>query len=281
MKSWNETYATGDLNIFVDISTYCNAGCPQCHRTESKKGGLRKVEWLPLIRWSLDDFKQAYTPELLKAAKVLEICGTWGDPIMNKDMYEISKYVLSVNPQILLTIDTNGSIRPLSWWKKLGELSSMCVKPTEHSESGAIRVDFAVEGITQEMQAQYRRFTKLDVILANMRAFTDAGGVANGFCVVHKHNQDYLQEIKEMCFDHGAEKVNFVENNRFSHGPEWSFVNENNEIDTLEQAEPGYHQPDKVRASQSDWKTRTEHHPFWKSQLAKKVAEVVETEDIH
>ena len=131
MKTWLETYKAKELSVFVDISTYCNAGCPQCHRTENKKGGLRKVDWLPLIRWSLEDFKKAYTEDLIRATYTWEICGTWGDPIMNKDMYDIAKYILSVNPETLVTIDTNGSVRPLSWWKKLGELSSMCEKVNE------------------------------------------------------------------------------------------------------------------------------------------------------
>lgn len=281
MKTWLETYKANKINVFVDISTYCNAGCPQCHRTENKQGGLRKVDWLPLVRWSVDEFKQAYTEDLVRATHTWEICGTWGDPIMNKDMYEIAKYILSVNPRTMLTIDTNGSIRPLSWWKKLGELSSMCEKVSKYSERGCIRVDFAIEGITQKMQEQYRRFTKLDVILANMKAFTDAGGMAIGFCVVHKHNQDYLQEIKDLCIEHGAHKVHFAENNRFFSGPKWSFLNEHGKLDMLQQAEEGYYQPDEVRDAQSDWKTRTEHHPHWKRELAKKVAQVVETEDIH
>ena len=45
------------FNIFADITTHCNAGCPQCDRTNPN--GLKKVDWLPLISWSLDDFKKA------------------------------------------------------------------------------------------------------------------------------------------------------------------------------------------------------------------------------
>ena len=43
-----------ECKVWLDLSTYCNASCPQCHRTD--KNGLDKVEWLPLVKWSLEDF---------------------------------------------------------------------------------------------------------------------------------------------------------------------------------------------------------------------------------
>jgi len=274
-KTYADVYKNNKLNIFVDISTYCNAGCPQCHRTDPESGGLRKTEWLPLIRWDLEEFKSAYTEELVKATAIWEICGTWGDPVMCKDMYEIAQYILTVNPYTILTIDSNGSIRPLSWWKKLGELSNLC------KGGGVIRVDFAIEGITQEMHSKYRKFTDLNKILANMKAFTDAGGEAKAFCVVHKHNQDYLQQIMDMCKAYGAYGIDYVENNRFNIGNKFKFVNEENEVEYLEQAEEGYYSPKLVRGAQVDWKTRQQFVPEWLKKLHQEVSQVGEEEDIH
>ena len=51
MTQWDAS----SINLFMDISTYCNAGCPQCHRTDNN--GLGKVDWLPLVQWSLKQFK--------------------------------------------------------------------------------------------------------------------------------------------------------------------------------------------------------------------------------
>ena len=69
-------YSTQRLQVFVDLSTLCNAGCPQCHRTS--KNGLGKIEWLPLIQWSIGDFKKAFPPHQLKLVTVFHFCGTWG-----------------------------------------------------------------------------------------------------------------------------------------------------------------------------------------------------------
>lgn len=273
MRYYKDIYKEKDLTIFVDISTYCNAGCPECHRTEIQAGGLGKIGWLPLVQWSLEEFKNAYDEDLIRATKTWEICGTWGDPAMCKDLYEICKHILMVNPYTEITVDTNGSIRPISWWKKMGELSHFC-------KGEIIRFDFALEGITQEMQEKYRRKTELNKILANIKAYTEAGGRAKGFCVVHKHNQNYLNEIMDLAKSVGCETVDYVESNRFYSGPQFHFVNENGEDDYLEQVTDDYEKPKFVRGAQSDWKTRAKYNP-WLAELQKQVSQVKDEEDIY
>ena len=115
-------YRTKNLEVFVDLSTLCNAGCPQCHRTSVN--GLGKQDWLPMIQWSLDQFKSAFPPDLLKNnVTAMSICGTWGDPVMNKDIKEIISYVVQQNPSVFINLDTNGSIRDEQWWWELGMLA--------------------------------------------------------------------------------------------------------------------------------------------------------------
>ena len=52
------------LNLFVDITTRCNAGCPQCHRTDLNNVS-KKVSWLPDINWDIDTFIKAYPIKVL------------------------------------------------------------------------------------------------------------------------------------------------------------------------------------------------------------------------
>ena len=47
------------LRIMVDVTTRCNAGCPQCHRTDLN--GLKAKSWLPDITWNLEQFMTAYS----------------------------------------------------------------------------------------------------------------------------------------------------------------------------------------------------------------------------
>ena len=53
-------YKLKKLDVFLEISTFCNAGCPQCHRTNPD--GLDKADWLPLVNWSIEQFKKVYPP---------------------------------------------------------------------------------------------------------------------------------------------------------------------------------------------------------------------------
>ena len=96
------------FKIWLDLSTFCNAACPQCHRTSTN--GLGKVDWLPLIKWSLDDFKRQFPEGSMSSLKRFEICGTWGDPMMSKDIGKITKYIID-NSEASVHINTNGGMR--------------------------------------------------------------------------------------------------------------------------------------------------------------------------
>ena len=52
-----------NLNISYDITTYCNAKCPQCHRTN--KNGLARNERVPLVHVPKEKIFRTFTPDLL------------------------------------------------------------------------------------------------------------------------------------------------------------------------------------------------------------------------
>jgi len=219
-------YKIRNLNVFIDLSTYCNAGCPQCHRTD--KNGLGKAEWLPLIQWSIDDFKRAFPPKVLDVCNVLNICGTWGDPFMNRDIDKIIAYIVDES-NCKITIDTNGSIRDEQWWWELGLKAGK-----------QLQVTFAVDGITQTMHERYRRFTDLDTVLSNMKALSETPAEAGAVTIQFKHNQDHVKQIKQLCEDHGAEFYKIVQSDRFyvkeKLQDSYTFVNEHGEPDQLDRA---------------------------------------------
>ena len=179
------------FEIFADISTYCNAGCPQCDRTNPN--GLGKVDWLPLINWTLEQFKTAYRPSTLQVADVIQICGTWGDPIMNKDIYKICEYIIGESDRIKILLNTNGSIRDEKWWWDLGVLCGR-----------QLHVVFAVDGKDQEQHQLYRKFTDLNKVLENMKTLSMTKARVIGQTIVFKHNQNDIQQIKELCLNNGA-----------------------------------------------------------------------------
>jgi len=216
-----------DLNqslvAWIDLTTYCNAGCPQCHRTDPN--GLGKIDWLLLIKWDLAQFKKAYPVKTLRMIKRFEICGTWGDPIMVKDIYEICEYIIE-NSRAWIQINTNGGFRDDDFWWKLGILSR-----------NRMQVIFDIEGINQEMHSHYRRKVDFEKLKLNIQSYTSAGGNAFAHVIVFKHNEDYIEDILEMCYNELGMTDHLVQpSNRFNKNPVEEYTDEDGKKFKLEES---------------------------------------------
>lgn len=211
--------------VWLDISTYCNAACPQCHRTNSQ--GLGKVDWLPLEQWSLETFKKAFPFPSMHSG--FFICGTWGDPMMNKDILPIVKFIVD-NSEADIVIDTNGSIRDEEFWWKFGVVGGKQLK-----------VVFAVDGIDQQMHSKYRRNTDLDKVLSNMLELASTEATVDAATIVFKHNEEYLSQISDLVRDNGATVHRLVYTDRFYSTKPFNklmfeFTDEDGNYDKLEPA---------------------------------------------
>lgn len=218
------------IKIFLDISTYCNAGCPQCHRTNPE--GLGKADWLPLVQWDLKTFQKAFPPQELENIDKFHFCGTWGDPVMCKELDQVLKYVVDNSSETKMSISTNGSIRDENWWWDIGVACG-----------NRLHVIFAIDGSTQEMHEQYRRFTNLEKILENMNMLSQTQAIVHSQTVVFKHNENHLDEIKELVKKNGSTTHTHVLSDRFGWGypgdlNTFTFTNEKNEPDQLERSSP-------------------------------------------
>jgi len=213
-----------ELVAWVDLTTHCNAGCPQCHRTNIN--GLGKVDWLPLTQWSIDDFKNVFSLDDIKHISKFEICGTWGDPFMAKDIFEILKYIIE-NSNCTIQINTNGGMRNPEFWKKIGELSLK-----------RMQVIFDIEGITEEMHNHYRRKVSLKKLKENIKAYTDVGGNALAHIIVFKHNENHIMDILNMCYGELGVTSHVIQaSNRFHSDGKLEFIDENGQLAILEEVE--------------------------------------------
>ena len=200
------------IDLYLDLSTFCNAGCPQCNRTD--RYGLSKWAWIPNKMWTIGRIKKAY-PKELSIGKVT-MCGTWGDPFMVKDIDKMIYYFLEIGCDV--KVNTNASMRDTYFWYELAARAK---------ELGNLEVFFDVDGTTPEMHAHYRRKTDLNQVLDNMEAFTLAGGVARVHTIVFEHNEKHLKEIREMVMLRGATEVTFQKSNRDFTRDEFWFEDEN------------------------------------------------------
>ena len=188
--------------MWVDLSTYCNAACPQCHRTNPD--GLEKSRWLPLIQWSFEKFQEIFPKDMLWHYNIFDFCGTWGDPVMNKDLDKIIDYIIE-NSTATIMLTTNGSIRDEGWWWDLGVKCG-----------GRLNLVMDIDGIDQEMHSRYRQKTNLDTVINNLSTVSMTKANCKVFTVLFKHNEKYAYEIAKLAKASGAEKIFFVPSNRFN-----------------------------------------------------------------
>ena len=224
--SWNKH----GIQIQLDTTTYCNAKCPMCHRTNPE--GLDKVDWLPLTQWTLDDFKRAFSPVDLKLITSISFCPTWGDAMMSNHTYNMVEYIFKHNPLCRVAIDTNGSIRDETWWWEFGLLS----KGGRYN----LIINFDVDGTTQEMHSKYRQGTDLQKVLNNMKAYSETKSKAHVQTIVFKHNQPHLNDIANLVKKYGAIQHAWVYSDRFyttSDGHTFEFIDADGNKQILEKAD--------------------------------------------
>ena len=207
MDSYDKIVSDGEITIWLDLSTFCNAGCPQCHRTNAN--GLDKVYWLPLMQWDIAQFEKAFPPSSMAKIKKFDMCGTWGDPMMNKDIFAILKYIIH-NSKSKILIHTNGSMRDDDFWWNIGVVCGE-----------RLSVQFTVDGVTNDQHAMYRQKTSLDKTLSHMLTLSSTPAIVGVYSVIFEHNEKDLANIAQLSKDHGARYITFVPSNRFHHDLKW------------------------------------------------------------
>ena len=213
-KFWREPYS-----IVLDTTTYCNAKCPQCHRTNSTEGAKLSFQGkvtknLPLLHVPLEKIKKAFSPNVLKRCRDIQLCPTWGDHMMHKHASEIIEYFLSSDKYVTVSVNTNGSMRDeMYWW-------NMCAQAVKYKSKYGIRrlkITFDIDGINQEMHNLYRRNTNLQKILNHMKVCSEFKDyvLVQTQTVIFRHNQEHLKEIEDLCKSYGSEKHTSVISDRF------------------------------------------------------------------
>ena len=220
-------YDTTNLVGMIDISTFCNASCPQCHRT-NQANIQEKQYWLKLIQVKLKEFQKRFPIKDLNRYREITFCGTWGDPMMAKDIHEICEYILQ-NSKTQIRINTNGGMRDEQFWWNFGALS--------YEYGSRIHVVFDIDGVTEEQHTKYRRNVPLETVLNHMEAFSESlGSRCSVFTVVFKHNENDIENIHKLAKDHGATRACVCPSNRFNNKQTFKFY-DGDKLEILEKSD--------------------------------------------
>jgi len=165
--------------VHVELTTRCNARCPMCMRNYR---GLDYNSGYPDSELSLADIHKIFTPDLLKQLKKINFNGNLGDFAMGRWALEIVQYITSYGVEV--KINTNGSLRTASWWKKFAH--------------PLVTIGFAIDGLKDTHQL-YRQDTDWQRIIDNATAYINAGGQAVWRFAPFAHNRHQETECKQMA----------------------------------------------------------------------------------
>ncbi|CUJ96576.1 hypothetical protein RUE5091_01692 [Ruegeria denitrificans] len=190
-------------NVHFDVTDLCNAGCPQCARTDPN--GCLPKSWLKQDAISLADFQNYCSEDLLREIESADFCGNFGDPAVVPEILDILKWCWDVNPNLRIKLFSNCSVHSTDWWHALGMLA----------KDRNFRLIAGIDGASQETNSRYRVRTNFDRIMENTAAFIEAGGQAEWRMLVFLHNENETQIAEALARDRGFAKFMAYPSNRF------------------------------------------------------------------
>ena len=145
-------------HLHVEVSSRCNASCPQCPRNfygYPHNSGYEEHDM------TLEEAQKIFPPEFLQQLKRIDINGNFGDIVMSPHALDVAAYFKQWAPTANINVSTNGGARDRAFWTRLAELD--------------IEVFFCLDGL-EDTHHLYRQNTVFSTIIKNAKTFIDAGG---------------------------------------------------------------------------------------------------------
>jgi MoaA/NifB/PqqE/SkfB family radical SAM enzyme len=184
--------------LHFEATSRCNAACPMCARNIDGKETIVSLGDLSLKKFQLQVISNIKTLE-----KIL-FCGTLGDPCADKNLLQKIEWVKKLNPEIVIGINTNGSIRNPKWWTDCAKLLTSIYD----------YVVFSIDGL-EDTNHIYRWNVQWKKIMQNTKAFIEAGGNAQWDMLVFNYNKHQIQECKQLAKEMGFTWFRYKETNRW------------------------------------------------------------------
>lgn len=208
MSKWFKVEDIGRIQL--ELTNYCNAGCPMCDRYEINKlqkdglGGDFKLNTNSLL---LSQIKKTFGMYEWPALDMVHFCGCLDEPTINPEMIEITKFFLGLNDKLSVAIATNGGTRSDEFWAELGRLSK--------EQDGRVIAIFGIDGL-KENNHLYRRNVNWDRLERNFRSYISNGGLAVWKCIIFPYNSHMLDEIRDVSVREGFSNFILIKTGRSS-----------------------------------------------------------------
>jgi len=163
------------VSFHIEPTSKCTLECPLCDRTwfyeTFKKRNLHEINIKHLV-------------DFVGVNANVNMCGNNGDPIYHSQFIELCQKLKDNNCKISIT--TNGSSKPKSWWRRLNKILD---------ENDIVQ--FSIDGL-EDTNHLYRRNAKWKSIMGAIEIFAERKCKMHWKYIVFKHNQHQIKDAKEL-----------------------------------------------------------------------------------
>jgi MoaA/NifB/PqqE/SkfB family radical SAM enzyme len=192
--------------LHLEPTTACNLQCPMCAR-QDPCDHTRINHRVEMHSMTLESAKQSLKNNFLLDLDKILLCGSLGDPAAAPEILDICKWIKTVNPDIQIGMNTNGSLRSSDFWKQLAQIQN---HPLDY-------VVFSIDG-TDKTNHVYRIGANWKKLINNVTAFVNAGGVAHWDMLIFNHNKHEIEHCEKLAKQLGFSWFRAKQSNRVWHG---------------------------------------------------------------
>lgn len=198
----------------IEPTNRCTLACPKCPRTTEKINSFYDI--------NVSHLKNFFTGSLLSKCSYVSLAGNYGDPIYHPQLSDIIDIFKNTN--VCVNITTNGSHRPIHWWKNI--LTHLQEKD---------QITFSVDGL-EDTNHIYRVNSKWKSIHDAMKLCLQSDVWVRWKFIVFKHNQHQIAEAEELAKKIGVKKFQLVYSNRYD-GPDDPLIPDDKYVTSKDQKE--------------------------------------------
>jgi len=173
--------------LHLEPTDVCQAACALCAR-ETDQNFRKDLQH----HLSMSQIIKVFGQEKIQQLDKMFMCGVYGDPAAGKYTLDIYREFRKLNPNIVLGMNSNGSIQSTIWWHELGTMFNQ-------SQDYVV---FSIDGL-ESTNHVYRKNVSWTKLMQNAQAFIAAGGSAHWDMLVYRHNQHQVDECEQLARDMG------------------------------------------------------------------------------
>lgn len=186
--------------VEIEASSYCNAACPLCPRNIF---GYPYENGYTPTHLTLSQIKKIFEPSFVQQLNSILFEGNLGDALMNPELCQIIEFLKRINPDLKITVNTNGSLGTKALYENLAALD--------------VKIVFGIDGL-EDKHSIYRRNTNWHKIISNAKHFISFNGNAVWKMIKFNHNQHQIDDCEKLSNAIGFKNFILVDHGR-STGP--------------------------------------------------------------